>query len=86
LQGKGTFKASVSDIFHTMKWRGTSNFAGQSLVASGNFESRQLKLNFTYRFGNSQVKAARQRKTSQEEENKRAAESGGGIGGGGNQK
>ncbi|OQP66932.1 TonB-dependent receptor [Niastella vici] len=86
LKGSGTFKASVSDIFHTMKWRGTSNFAGQSLVASGNFESRQLKLNFTYRFGNSQVKAARQRKTGTEEENKRAADSGGGIGGGGNQK
>lgn len=86
LKGNGTFKASVSDIFHTMKWRGRSNYAGQSLVANGNMESRQLKLNFTYRFGNSQVKASRQRKTSQEEENKRAAESGGGIGGGGNQK
>jgi iron complex outermembrane receptor protein len=86
LKGSGTFKASVSDIFKTLKWRGTSNFAGQSLLASGNFESRQLKLNFTYRFGNSQVKAARQRKTSQEEENKRAADSGGGLGGGGNQK
>jgi hypothetical protein len=86
LKGNGTFKASVSDIFHTMKWRGTSNFAGQVLVANGNFESRQLKLNFTYRFGSSQIKAARQRKTGTEEENKRAADSGGGIGGGGNQK
>jgi iron complex outermembrane recepter protein len=83
-KGNGTFKASVSDIFHTMKWRGRSNYAGQVLVANGNMESRQLKLNFTYRFGNSQVKAARQRKTSIEEENKRAADSGGGIGGGGN--
>jgi len=85
LKGNGNIKASVSDIFRTLKWKGTSNFAGQSLVASGNFESRQLKLNFTYRFGNSQVKAARQRKIGTEEENKRAADSGGGIGGG-NQK
>lgn len=84
-KGKGNIKASVSDIFKTLKWKGTSNFAGQNMIASGNFESRQLKLNFTYRFGNTQVKAARQRKTSQEEENKRAAESGGGLGGG-NQK
>jgi hypothetical protein len=82
LKGMGNIKASVSDIFHTLKWKGTSNFAGQSLVASGNFESRQLKLNFTYRFGNSQVKAARQRKIGTEDENKRAADSGGGIGGG----
>lgn len=81
LKGNGNIKASVSDIFRTFKWRGTNNFAGQSTDASGNFESRQLKLNFTYRFGNSQVKAARQRKTGLEEENKRAADSGGGIGG-----
>jgi hypothetical protein len=86
LKGSGTVKASVSDIFRTMKWRGTSNFAGQNLVASGNWESRQFKLNFTYRFGNSQVKAARQRKTGTEEENKRAADSGGGLGGGSSQK
>ncbi|OQP49838.1 TonB-dependent receptor [Niastella populi] len=85
LKGNGSIKASVSDIFRTFKWRGTSNFAGQSTLASGNFESRQLKLNFTYRFGNSQVKAARQRKTGLEEETKRAADSGGGIGAG-NQK
>jgi hypothetical protein len=85
LKGNGNIKASVSDIFRTFKWKGTSNFAGQSTLASGNFESRQLKLNFTYRFGNSQVKAARQRKTGVEEETKRAADSGGGMGGG-NQK
>jgi iron complex outermembrane recepter protein len=82
LKGNGNIKASVSDIFRTLKWKGTSDFAGQHTIASGNFESRQLKLNFTYRFGNSQVKAARQRKTGLEEETKRAADSGGGIGGG----
>jgi hypothetical protein len=84
LKGAGNIKASVSDIFHTLKWKGTSNYAGQHTVASGNMESRQFKLNFTYRFGNSQVKAARQRKTGMEEENKRASDGqgGGGIGGG----
>jgi hypothetical protein len=81
LKGAGNIKASVSDIFRTLKWKGTSDYAGQHSVASGNFESRQLKLNFTYRFGNSQVKAARQRKTGAEEESKRANDSGGGIGG-----
>ena len=81
LKGAGNIKASVSDIFRTLKWKGTSDYAGQHSVAAGNFESRQLKLNFTYRFGNSQVKAARQRKTGAEEENKRANDSGGGIGG-----
>lgn len=81
LQKKGTFKISVSDIFQTMRWRGESNFAGQTVIASGGWESRQLKLNFTYRFGSNSIKASRQRKTGTEEENKRANSSGGGIGG-----
>lgn len=80
LKGKATVKTSVSDIFHTMKWSGTSNFSGQVSTASGRWESRQFKLNFSYRFGNNQVKASRQRKTSIEEENKRTQGSGNGPG------
>ena len=77
LKGKGNLKASVSDIFHTMKWSGTSNFSGQTSTASGRWESRQFKLNFNYRFGNNQVKASRQRKDAVEEERKRTQASGG---------
>jgi len=69
--GNATIKASVSDIFHTMPYSYSSNFAGQYLVASGNYESRQLKLYFTYRFGNKQVKAASQHVMGAEDENKR---------------
>ncbi|MET0635937.1 MAG: outer membrane beta-barrel family protein [Chitinophagaceae bacterium] len=72
MKGKGTVKASVTDIFHLMKWKGESNFTGITSIASGRWESRQLRINFTYRFGNTQVKASRQRKTGQEDENKRA--------------
>lgn len=81
LKGKGNVKATVTDIFHTMQWGGTSDFAGQYLKTSGGWESRQFRLNFTYRFGNAQVKAARQRKTSAEDESKRVGSQGGGIGG-----
>ena len=80
LGGKGNIKASVTDIFQTMRWGGTSNFTGQYLHARGGFESRQFKLNLTYRFGSNQVKAERQRKTGLEDENKRAGSSGGGLG------
>jgi iron complex outermembrane receptor protein len=71
LKGQGTLKASVSDIFNTLHWTATSRFAGQYILTNGSFESRQLKLYFTWRFGNTQVKAARQHKTGAEEENKR---------------
>lgn len=79
LNGNGTIKAAVSDIFATLHWSSTSEFAGQFLRASGGFESRQFKLNFTYRFGNTQVKAARQRKTGDEDESKRVSTQGGGL-------
>jgi iron complex outermembrane receptor protein len=78
-KGKGNLKASVSDIFQTMRWEGISNFAGQYLRVGGGWESRQLKLNFTYRFGSAQIKAARQRKTGLDDENKRVGSQGGGI-------
>ena len=50
------------------------------MVASGYFESGKFKLNLTYRFGSSQVKAARQRKLASEEESKRTQGGGQGIG------
>ncbi len=82
LKGKGMLKASVSDMFRLMKWKGNANFTGQFTEASGRWESRQFKINFSYRFGSTQIKAARQRKTSIEDENKRTQSSGGGMGGG----
>lgn len=84
-KGKGTIRASVSDIFRTMRWKGETNFTGTYSVASGRWESRLFKINFTYRFGNNQVKAARQRKTGIDDESKRANSSSGGQGGPGGQ-
>ncbi len=80
-KGKGNLRVALSDMFRIMKWSGNNNFTGQFNEASGRWESRQFKLNFSYRFGNSQVKAARQRKSAIEEENKRTENSGGGLGG-----
>jgi iron complex outermembrane recepter protein len=71
MKGKGTFKLSMGDVFNTFKFRGTTEFAGQTSKVNARWESQQLKMNFTYRFGNSQVKAAKQRATSADEEAKR---------------
>ena len=76
-KGKGTFKVSVSDIFFSMKFNGSSNFAGQYSSFSGTFESRQFKTALTWRFGSNTVKAANQRKDASEEEKKRTKSSGG---------
>jgi hypothetical protein len=79
-KGKGNLKVSVSDIFRSLSFKGTSEFANQLTIASGNQESRQLRTSLTWRFGSSQVKAARQRKSGIEEESSRT-QSSGGIGG-----
>ena len=79
MKGKGTLKASVSDLFNTLHWTAVSDFAGQYLNVNGGYESRQLKLFFSYRFGNNQVKASRTRKTGDEEEAKRVGGGGAGL-------
>jgi outer membrane receptor protein involved in Fe transport len=79
-KGKGNIKVGVGDVFNTLKFRGDSDFAGQTNNFYGKPESRQFKLNFTYRFGSAQIKASRQRKSAIEDENKRT-ESSGGMGG-----
>jgi len=78
-KGKATVKASVTDIFQTLRWSGTSDFTGQYMKVKGGNESRQLRLSFTYRFGSAQVKNARQRKSGSEDESQRVGNQGGGI-------
>lgn len=81
LKNKGNIKVVVSDIFKTMKWGGSSDFSGVKSTFNGHGELTQLKVNFSYRFGNSQVKEAKKRKSAIEEENKRTQDSGGQMGG-----
>jgi hypothetical protein len=79
LQGKLTVKTSVSDVFNTMKFRGTQDFAGQKSEIATKWESRQFKLALTWKFGSNTVKAAKQKTTGAEDETKRVQQ-GGGIG------
>jgi hypothetical protein len=71
LNGKLNIKASVSDMFKTMLYRNSTNFAGQHSKGTARQEFRQFKLGVTYNFGSSQVKAVRQRSTGLEEESRR---------------
>ena len=68
---KASLKLSVTDIFLTEPWKANSDFGGLKINAGGSWESRTFRLNFTYRFGNSNVKASRQRETGLESESKR---------------
>jgi len=69
---KGEFRLRFGDILHTAGWRGENIFTpGLKMLASGTWESRTVTLNFSYRFGSAEVKAARQRKTGLEDEKNR---------------
>lgn len=79
LKNKGTVKASFTDMFRTLQFKGNADFAGQTTRFSGYGDSRQFKINFTYRFGSMQVKAARNRNSATEDESKRT-QGGSGMG------
>ncbi|MFY0653408.1 MAG: TonB-dependent receptor [Cyclobacteriaceae bacterium] len=72
-QKRGNLKVSVSDIFFQNGWSGESNFGVLKMAGSGQWESRQVRVNFSYSFGNNQVKGARRRKTGMEDESKRVS-------------
>jgi iron complex outermembrane receptor protein len=65
---RASVKLSVTDLFHTMHARVSSNYGGTNIDVSQTNESRTVRLNFSYRFGSNQIKAARQRKTASESE------------------
>lgn len=72
LDGKGQFRLRLGDIFNTAGWGGENLFTpGLSMTANGTWEARTATLSFNYRFGSSEVKGARQRKTGLEEESRR---------------
>ena len=74
-----TIKISCTDILHTLKWQGESKYDGTHIIACSTWEARQLRLNFTCRFGRTQVKQSRQRSTGNEDESQRAS-GGAGLG------
>ncbi len=70
LDGKGKIKLSLSDVFKTNAWSGVSQFGDLYMDASGGWDSRRLRVNFSYLFGNEKVKS-RKRKTGLEDESNR---------------
>jgi iron complex outermembrane recepter protein len=73
MQGKGTIRLSISDIFWTNLPRATVTYEGKYVENWHAYrESRVANLSFTYRFGNNKVQAARRKTMASEEEIRRA--------------
>ncbi len=70
--GKGELRLRFGDILRTAGWNGENLFTPNlKMTANGRWESRTVTMNFSYRFGSAEVKAARQRKTGLEDEKNR---------------
>ena len=70
--GKATASLSFGDILGTAGWSSVNDFTpGLYMVGRGNWESQTVRFNLNYRFGNTNVKGAQQRKTGIEDVNKR---------------
>lgn len=63
-----TLRLNVSDIFWTQLPGGTIRHATTDLTFRNRFESRVVRLNFTWKFGNQKLKTARQRQSGVEDE------------------
>ena len=64
---KLTVSVSGSDLLLTSPWTGVGNFGALDLNANGRWESRQVRFNFVYNFGNQNVKV-RKRNSGTEDE------------------
>ena len=74
MDDRASLKLAVSDPFRSQIWRAVQEQDQQGYISDGEggYESRQFRVNFTYNFGSSTVKAARKRKTGMESEKDRA--------------
>ncbi|CCH55623.1 TonB-dependent receptor [Fibrisoma limi BUZ 3] len=72
LNKKGTLKLNVNDPFWLNQFKGYAKYQDIDFRITSRWESRVARATFTYRFGNQNVKAARQRSTSTEAERNRA--------------
>jgi hypothetical protein len=71
LKGAGTLTLNVTDVFNTQRSRFDVLAAGINSQNVNKLESRFVKLNFSYKFGNQKVKASQRRETGVEAEKSR---------------
>ena len=64
-------RLAVSDVLYTSNWHGSTKYAAVTINGNGGTDSRQVRFNLSYNFGNDKVKKSRQRETGLEEEKNR---------------
>lgn len=71
LKDKGALRLAVNDIYKGNRSRYSQNFPGFTSSSYGYYESRQIRLTFSYKFSSGSTKAQRARKSALENESGR---------------
>ena len=76
LDRKLTLRLNAQDIFRTQKFSGSQKYQNLDIKVSSRFESQQVRLTASYRFGNQKVQQARRRSGGAEDEKNRIQKNG----------
>lgn len=68
LKEKATIKFAITDLLNTQRWEQTATTNTLDLRTYRKWESRNLAISFSYRFGNNKIKSARDRETGSSSE------------------
>jgi len=71
IKNKATLRLAFNDIYKGTKTRSEQRFDGFYLSSYGYYETRQVRLNFTYKFADKNSKSPRNRSSALENENSR---------------
>ena len=74
LKDRLSVRLAFNDIFFTSFWRADMRFGDLYINGSGGWESRRLRVNISYTFGNNEVKKSRKRNTGLKEESNRISD------------
>ncbi len=71
LNKRGTLRLSATDPFYTNRFEGSSQYQNVDIYLRNTWQSRAIKLNFTYRFSGGEKVKLRERKSASEDETNR---------------
>ncbi|TAG30616.1 MAG: TonB-dependent receptor [Sphingobacteriia bacterium] len=63
LQDKASLKLGITDLFNTQRWEQNALTSNLNLRTYRKWESSNISISFSYRFGNAKIKSARNRET-----------------------
>lgn len=72
---KARLTVNIDDIFKTNRWNGESTFGGLYMNVSGGWDSRRVRVTFSYNFGSQGSSKTRNRSTGSEDEQNRIKKS-----------